>query len=52
MTMPNNPTALSSGQSAEAEKVDVAGTSGARAQIRDVKDQIVGEAKNSFQPGA
>lgn len=49
MTMPNNPTALSSGQSAEAEKVDVAGTSGARVQIREVKDQIVSEAKNSFQ---
>jgi hypothetical protein len=49
MTMPANPTAPSPGRPAGAETVDVSRTSGARAQIREVKDQVVGEAKNSFR---
>ena len=49
MTMPDNATALSTRQSAEAENIEVPRTSGARAQIREVKDQVVGEAKNSFR---
>jgi hypothetical protein len=49
MTMPDNPTAPFEGQSAVTETVDARRTSGARAQIREVKDQVVGEAKNSFR---
>jgi len=49
MTMPDNSTAPSPGRFGRTETVDVPGTSGARAQIRDVKDQVVSEAKNSFR---
>jgi hypothetical protein len=49
MTMPDNPTAPFPGRSGGTETADVSRTSGARAHIREVKDQVVGEAKHSFQ---
>jgi len=48
MTMPGNPTP-SPARSGGAETVDVSRTSGARAQMREVKDQVVGQAKDSFR---
>jgi hypothetical protein len=49
MTMPDNRTAPFPVRSGGTETADVSRTSGARAQIREVKDQVVGEAKHSFR---
>jgi hypothetical protein len=49
MTMPNTTTTPSPGGLPAAETSDESRTGGARAQIREVKDQVVGQAKDTFR---
>jgi hypothetical protein len=49
MTMPNDPTASQPEGPVDPEAAWAPESSGARVQIREVKDQVVGEAKNSFR---
>jgi hypothetical protein len=49
MTMPNHTTASSQIDLIEAESGEESRTGGARAQIREVKDQVVDQAKTSFR---
>lgn len=49
MTMPNQTTASSPIESIGTESADESRTGGARAQIREVKDQVVDQAKSSFR---
>jgi ElaB/YqjD/DUF883 family membrane-anchored ribosome-binding protein len=49
MTMPNQTTASSQIDLIGTESGDESGTGGARAQIREVKNQVVDQAKTSFR---
>jgi hypothetical protein len=49
MTMPDNSSAAPIGESAGKGTLNETPTAGARAQIREMTDQAVGEAKNSFR---
>jgi exonuclease VII large subunit len=49
MTMPNTTTTPSPAAPSSAETSDESRTGGARAQIREVKDQVVDQAKDTFR---
>ena len=49
MTMPDNPSTRPAERFGGPETLDMPNTAGARAQIREVKDQVFGEAKNSLR---
>lgn len=49
MTMPNTTTTPSPAGAPDTETSSESSTGGARAQIREVKDQVVGQAKDTFR---
>lgn len=49
MTMPDNPSTRPTEGFGGPETLDMPSTAGPRAQIREMKDQVLGEAKNSLR---